>query len=192
MMTSMEKKHIIAILGMPGSGKTEAIEYLEETYRLPKVYFGQITINEVLRRGLPVNPVNERNVREELRARNGKDYYANEVMVLIDAITESESVLVESLYSWTEYQTFKRQYGDRLHTISIHASPTLRHERLTTRPIRPLTISEAEVRDVAQLEQLEQGGPIALADHVVVNEGTLEEMTGALDRIMQYLGIAKA
>ena len=191
MITNMEKKHIIAILGMPGSGKTEAIEYLEQTYRLPKVYFGQITINEVMRRGLSVNPVNERNVREELRARNGKDYYANEVMALIDVITDSESVLVESLYSWTEFQTLKRHYGAALHTISIHASPALRHERLTTRPIRPLTKAEAEIRDVAQLEQLEQGGPIALADHVVINEGALNAMTDRLDQIMGEFGLAK-
>lgn len=188
---SMEKKHLIAILGMPGSGKTEAIEYLEKTYHLPKVYFGQITINEVLRRGLPVNPVNERDVREELRARNGKDYYASEVITLIDAIEGSDSVLVESLYSWTEYQTFKRRYGNAFHAIAVHASPELRHTRLTTRTVRPLTKDEAEIRDVAQLEQLEQGGPIALADYMVTNEGTLEVMTEKLDEVMQNLGFSK-
>lgn len=187
----MEKKHIIAILGMPGSGKTEAIEYLEHSYHLPKVYFGQITIDEVSRRGLEVNSVNERNVREELRARNGKEYYANEVMKAIDAISESDTVLVESLYSWTEFQTLKRRYGNTLHTIAIHASPELRHTRLTTRPIRPLTKEEAEIRDVSQLEQLEQGGPIALADFVVANDGTLEEMVIELDRILSLFGFKK-
>ena len=61
-------RHIVAILGMPGSGKTEAIEYLEAKYHFPKVYFGQITIAEVEKRGLAVNPINERNVREIGRA----------------------------------------------------------------------------------------------------------------------------
>lgn len=177
-------RHVVAILGMPGSGKTEAIEYLESKYHFPKVYFGQIIIAEVERRGLPVNPVNERNIREELRARHGKDYYANEMIRLIDAVPYSPLILVESLYSWTEYQTFERHYGDTFSTIAIHASPKTRHKRLTTRPVRPLTNDEAEIRDVAQIEQLEQGGPIAMADYTVLNEGTMEEMQHALDLII--------
>ncbi len=179
-----EQRHIVAILGMPGSGKSEAIEYLEEKYHFPKVYFGQITIAEVEKRGLSVNPVNERNVREEIRARHGKDYYANEMIKLIDAVPYSPLVLVESLYSWTEYQTFERHYGDTFSTIAIHASPKIRHMRLTTRPVRPLTNDEAEIRDVAQIEQLEQGGPIAMANYLVHNERQVEEMQYALDEII--------
>lgn len=190
--TKMEKKLIIAILGMPGSGKTEAIEYLKAVYRLPKVYFGKVTFDEMERQGLAINSVNERNVREELRARHGKEYYANEIIRMIEEDTQHEIMLVESLYSWTEFQTLKRHYGDRLHTITIHASPRLRYERLATRPIRPHTKEESEIRDVAQLEQLEQGGPIALADHVVINEAELVQMTDALDNIMHALGLAKA
>jgi dephospho-CoA kinase len=186
-----EKTLIIAILGMPGSGKTEAIEYLRSVYLLPKVYFGKVTFDETERRGLPINAENERNIREELRARNGKDYYANEVIKMIDENSESSTILVESLYSWTEYQTLRRHYEAKLHTIAIHASPALRHRRLATRPIRPHTKEESEIRDVAQIEQLEQGGPIALADHVLVNEGELGDMTGGLDRIMSQLGLAK-
>ena len=178
------QRHIVAILGMPGSGKTDAIEYLEAKYHFPKVYFGQITIAEVEKRGLAVNPVNERSVREEIRARHGKDYYANEMIKLIDAVPYSPIILVESLYSWTEYQTFERHYGDTFSTVAIHASPKIRHMRLTTRPVRPLTHDEAEIRDVAQIEQLEQGGPIAMANYLVHNEGPVEEMQHALDEII--------
>jgi hypothetical protein len=39
-------------------------------------------------------------------------------------------VLVESLYSWTEFQILKRHFGERLHTIAIHASPTALLETL--------------------------------------------------------------
>lgn len=187
----MQKKHVIAILGMPGSGKTEAIEYLIAVYHLPKVYFGKITLDEVLRRGLAVNAANERAVREELREVNGEDYYANEIIKMIDNNEDGESILVESLYSWTEYQVLKRHYKDRLHTIAIYASPTLRHHRLTTRPIRPLTKEEAEHRDASQIVRLEQGGPIAVADFLVVNEGSLPEMTERLDSIMRELELPK-
>ncbi len=188
----MEKKHVIAILGMPGSGKTEAIEYLIAVYHLPKVYFGKVTFDEMQRRGLPINAANERSVREELREIHGEDYYANEIIRMIDQSEEGENILVESLYSWTEFQVLKRHFGDRLHTVAIYASPTLRHHRLTTRPVRPLTKEEAEHRDASQIVRLEQGGPIAVADFLVQNEGTLSEMTERLDAIMKELDLPKS
>jgi dephospho-CoA kinase len=188
----MEKKNIIAILGMPGSGKTEAIEYLTAAYHFPKVWFGSITIDEVSKRGLPLNPANERLVREELREVNGEDYYANEMIKMIDGNEEGENILVESLYSWTEFQVLKRHFGERLHTIAIYASPTLRHHRLTTRPVRPLTKEEAEHRDASQIVRLEQGGPIAVADYMVANEGELSQMTDKLDEIMTGFGFTRS
>ncbi len=187
----MEKKKIIAILGMPGSGKTEAIEYLIAVYHLPKVYFGKVTFDEMLRRGLAINSANERSVREELREVHGEDYYANEVIKMIDSSEDGENILVESLYSWTEFQVLKRHFGERLHTVAIYASPTLRHHRLTTRPIRPLSKEEAESRDAAQIVRLQQGGPIAVADYLVVNEGELPEMAEKLDQIMKELELLK-
>ncbi len=187
----MQKERVIAILGMPGSGKTEAIEYLMSVYRLPKVYFGKVTFDEMERRGLAVNSANERAVREELRELHGDDYYANEVVRMIDAL-ESANVLVESLYSWTEFQILKRHFGERLTTIAIYASPRLRHERLMKRPLRPLTKEEAELRDASQIVRLEQGGPIAVADHLVMNQDDLSSMDVSLDAIMAELGLEKS
>jgi dephospho-CoA kinase len=187
----MEKQNVIAILGMPGSGKTEAIEYLMAAYQLPKVYFGKVTFDEMQRRGLPINSANERAVREELREVHGEDHYANEVVKMITE-SEADNILVESLYSWTEFQILKRRFGDRLHTIAIYASPTLRHQRLTTRPVRPLTKEEAEHRDASQIVRLEQGGPIAVADFLVSNEAELSDMTARLDQVMAKLGLMKA
>ena len=42
-------------------------------------------------------------------------------------------------------------------------------------------------RVVAQIEQLEQGGPIAMADYVVINEGPVALMQHALDEIMKKI-----
>ena len=66
------KLDLWAILFLPlsvlaGAGKTESTEYLMKK-PWPKVYFGQVVMDEVSARNLPVNEANERNVREELRA----------------------------------------------------------------------------------------------------------------------------
>ena len=43
---------ILAVVGLPGAGKTEAAKYVMEKTGWPKVYFGQITLDEVKSRGL--------------------------------------------------------------------------------------------------------------------------------------------
>jgi len=178
---------IIAVLGMPGSGKSEAIEYLQRKYEWPKVYFGDVTFNEIEKRGLERTQANERLVREDLRNLHGEDHYAKEVVKMIDALGEVPIVLVESFYSAAEYRVFKERFGDAFVTVTIHARPSVRYSRLATRPDRPLSLQEAEERDWAQLTRLTQGTPIALADYIIVNQGTKEELQQELDQVVTQL-----
>lgn len=186
----MAEKKIIAVLGMPGGGKSEAIGYLRERYQWPKVYFGDVTFREMEQRGLERNQANERLVREDLRNLYGEDYYAKEVIKMIDAIGDAPAVLVESFYSAPEYRVFKERYGNAFVTIAIHARPAIRYARLADRPERPLSRREAEERDWAQLTRLTQGTPIALSDYMIVNEGTKEELQRHLDEVITNLDIA--
>lgn len=179
---------IVAVLGMPGSGKSEAIEYLMGKHSWPKVYFGDVTFDEMKRRNLERNQANERLVREDLRNLHGDDYYAQEVIKKIEALGDVPVVLVESLYSGDEYRVLRQHFRDHFSTVAIHARPRLRHERLINRPIRPLTLQESEERDWAQLNRLTQGTPIALADFMIVNEGELSDMQRALDTVVEQLG----
>lgn len=178
---------LIAFLGMPGSGKTEAITYVQEKYHCPKVYFGQITLDEVRRRGLEVNPKNEQIVRESLRDMFGEDYYAREIVKRIELLNDVPIVLIESLYSWVEYEILKKNFGERFFAITIHAAPSTRYARLATRKERPLTREEAETRDIAQLKRFDQGMPIALSDRVIENNGTVEIFHNRIDEAMKSL-----
>lgn len=183
----MTGRKVIAILGLPGSGKTEAIRYLQEKQSWPKVYFGQVTFRELEARGLEVNEKNERMVREDLRSLYGEDYYAQEVVRLIEVLQEKEhpkNILVESLYSWTEYQVLKNRFGDEFVAVAIHAAPKVRYARLVHRAVRPLAEEDARSRDIAQLKRLDQGMPIALADAIIENDGSLESFHAAIDRVI--------
>lgn len=184
---TMKNGKIIAVLGLPGSGKTEAIHYLQGKRGWPKVYFGQVTFDEMKRRGLEINEHNERMVREDLRSLHGEDYYAKEVVRLVEALREQDDprcILVESLYSWTEYQVLKNRFGDDFVAIAVHAAPEVRYARLAHRAVRPLTEDDARSRDIAQLKRLDQGIPIALADVIVENAGSMEEFQEQLDRVV--------
>lgn len=178
---------IIALLGMPGSGKTEVIEYLMRTYHWKKVYFGEVTFDEMKRRCLEPTQANERLVREDLRALHGKEYYARKVVEKLETLKQEAVVLVESLYSWDEFLVLKDRFGENLFTIAVHSSPKIRHARLLNRPKRSLTPEEARSRDYAQIVNLSQGGPIAMADFILVNEGTREELQENADKIIKTI-----
>lgn len=176
---------IIAAVGMAGSGKSEAIEYLMGKYHWPKVYFGDVTFDEMNRRGLERNQANERLVRENLRNIHGEDYYAREVIKKIEVLGDVPQVLVESFYSAAEYRVFKERFGEDFLVVAIHARPSVRYARLMVRPNRPLTTKEeSEERDWAQLTRLTQGTPIALADYMIINEGSKEELCNKLDTVI--------
>lgn len=174
-------KKIIAILGLPGSGKTEVIEYLMKEHAWPKVYFGDVTFDEMKKRGLEVNEKNERIVREDLRAKFGLLHYTKEVIKKVEALKDSPVILIESLYSWEEYLYFREHFGDEFFTIAIFASPKTRYERLGRRAIRPLTPEEAQGRDYAQITNISQAGPIAMANYTVDNNDGLDELKSQVD-----------
>ncbi|TXH00369.1 MAG: hypothetical protein E6P95_03670 [Candidatus Moraniibacteriota bacterium] len=178
---------IIAVLGMPGSGKTEAIEYLVKTYQWPKSCFAQPTFDEMERRGLERTQANERLVREDLRNIHGEDFYAKEALKKTVAMEQEPIILLESFYSAPEYRVFKDYYHEQFLTIAIHTRPGIRHDRLLHRPERPLTLQQSEERDWAQLNRLSQGTPIALADYMVINEGTKAELQAKLDEVVRQI-----
>jgi dephospho-CoA kinase len=178
-------KKIIATVGMCGSGKSVAGERLERL-GFAKVYFGGLTIEEVKRRGLAVNEKNERAVREELRRTHGMGAFALLSLPKIeDFLAGGKRVLIDGLYSFSEYKILKEKYGDSLLVIAVFTPRTIRYERLARREERPLTLAEAVSRDYSEIENIEKGGPIALADHTIVNAGLREELIRQLDQILK-------
>ena len=71
--------------------------------------------------------------------------------------------------------------------VAVICPRWLRYSRLTSRPERPLTTAEAEARDYQEIENLEKGGPIALADFYLHNDREPETMLAALDALVAEL-----
>ena len=176
---------IIAFTGLPGAGKSEAVNYLTEKGH-PKVYFGGVVLDAMTAAGIDHTEENEQPFREELRAREGKDFVAkriiDELHRLIDA--GQKRIVADGLYTWTEYKLLKHEFPGELIVVAIVAPKHVRHHRLTIRPLRPLTIEEANERDWAEIENLEKGGPIAIADRYIINDGDLEQLHAQLDNVL--------
>lgn len=177
---------IVAIVGLCGAGKSEvANEFSNNGFTL--VRFGQITLDEVKRRGLDVNEANERLVREALRHEHGMAAFAKlNVPVLEQLRAQRTPILIDGLYSWSEYKLLKEHFGDDLIVVAVYAPPALRYERLEHRHLRhqndptlryrSFSKDEARSRDVAEIENIEKAGPIVMASFTILNTGTLDEL----------------
>jgi len=177
---------VVAIVGMTGAGKSEVARVFEE-HGFTKVRFGDITDEELSNRGLEPNEENERSVREDLRKRYGMAAYAKLSLPRIDSSLKSSNVVVDGLYSWEEYTLLKERYGERLKVLAVWSSPAIRHARLAHRAKRALTLEEAASRDRSEIENINKGGPIAMADFTILNENSLEKLRRETERVLSAL-----
>lgn len=186
-MTKTRGQRALALVGMPGSGKSVCAKHLE-TLGFFQFRFGGIVVREVLARGWPLTPENERIVREELRAKDGMAAIAKQAIpVLRDALKEHSNIVIDGLYSWSEYKLLRRELDVELIVVAVISERGIRYGRLGKRKERPLSEKEAETRDYAEIEKLEKGGPIAIADFVLVNNGRRKKLIKKLDRLIEKL-----
>ena len=180
----------IALVGMPGAGKTVCADHLKRLGFFT-LRFGAVVVDEVRRRGWEVNPANERIVREELRARHGMAAMARiSLPKLRAALSRHGSVVIDGLYSFSEYKLLTDQLGAPLVLVAVAAPRHLRHQRLSTRAERPLTAREASERDIQEIETLEKGGPIAIADYTLINDDAPATLLAQLDALLASLALA--
>jgi dephospho-CoA kinase len=188
-MQSPQSPRALALVGMPGAGKSLCAAHLQ-AQGFFQFRFGSIVVNEVARRGLPLNPENERTVREEFRQQDGMAAIALRALPILRAeLAQRQSIIIDGLYSFSEYRLLKTEFGAGLVVVAVVTSRQLRYARLAQRTERPLTEAQAEARDISEIENIEKGGPIALADYTLLNDGDAESLLAALDALIARLGL---
>lgn len=183
-----DKPKIIALVGMPGSGKGTCTDYLHDKYRWPIVHFGNMVYEEVQRRGLH-NTNDEAFVREDMRAQEGKAVLAKHAARKADEYFANgeKTIVFDGLYSWSELQFLREMYDGNLLVVATVAPRKLRYARILQRQDSHRKYdSEQQImnRDIAEIENLEKGGPIAFADYTIVNDAELTDMTNKLEAII--------
>jgi dephospho-CoA kinase len=183
---------IVAFVGLAGAGKSASVDYVTEK-GYPKVYFGGVVLDAMTAAGIELNEENEKQFREELRQKEGNDFVAKRIIKQIHDLIDSgqHRIIADGLYSWTEYKALKHEFPGEFTIVAIVTKKTLRHRRLLTRPVRPLTQTEADERDYAEIENLEKGGPIAIADHYIINDGDLEKLYDQIDKTLNEIDFYK-
>jgi dephospho-CoA kinase len=187
-MVSMQPR-ALALVGMPGAGKTLCAKELQQRGFF-QFRFGQIVVDEVERRGWEVSEHNERIVREELRANEGMNAIAQRALPhLKPALEKHNSIVIDGLYGFGEYKLLNAELGAAMVVLAITCDRHTRYARLAQRDVRPLTSLEAQSRDFREIENLEKGGPIAIADYTLINNGTPAALILQLDTLLGQLNL---
>jgi len=176
-MDTNKNNKIIAVVGLAGAGKSVVVDYITEKGH-PKVYFGGIIYAAMNEAGIEITPESQQIFREEIRKAEGNDFVVNRAIKQTRDLlaTGQHRIILDGLYSWTEYKILKHEFPGEMWVFAVVAPKKLRHRRLTSRPERPFTQAEADQRDWSEIENLEKGGPIAIADHYILNDGNLDKL----------------
>lgn len=187
-MRHYENVKVVAFVGLSGSGKSAAVDFLSHK-GYPKVYFGGVLYEAMNEAGIERTQENENAFRVDIRRKEGDDFIVKRIIAQIhDLIGAGQHrIVADGLYSWTEYKAMKHEFPGELTVVAVVAPKRLRHQRLAVRPERPLTGAEANERDWREIEDIQKGGPIAVADYFINNDTNLEALYAQIESIMTHI-----
>ena len=122
---------IIAFVGMPASGKSEAAR-IASRMGIPVINMGDVIRKEVLRRGLEPTDSNTGMVATDLRKCEGMDAVARYCISQIRE-TGSELVVVDGVRGIAEVECFRQEFGKGFILISIYTPIEVRFSRIQKR-----------------------------------------------------------
>jgi dephospho-CoA kinase len=182
----LQKSKLIMIVGITGSfgaGKGSAAEYLVREKGFSHFSARALITKEVERRGLPVNRDTITNTANDMRAQGGPTYLFEQLVATAkecggDAVIESVRAIAEAEY-------LKREGGI---LVAIDADPKVRYERIVKRGSETDRVSfeewqTQEAREMHSDDPTKQNvaAVIKMADHVIMNTSSLDELEQAVD-----------
>jgi len=165
---------VIGIVGLPGSGKSEAAAVAREA-GVPVVTMGDVIRQACRDRGLdPATHHGE--MARRLREENGPDAIAQESIPRIEGhLEDHDTVVVDGIRSDIEVERFEAAFGDAFVLVEISAPDEARAERLDLRGRDAGAADGGE--SLAERDERElgfgMGEAMAMADHTVHNDDTL-------------------
>jgi dephospho-CoA kinase len=178
---------IIAIVGMPGSGKTETLKLIEKQ-GIPSFNMGDVVTKiEPRKRGITkINEYIEDEIRMDLRKKFGPAAVAIVTAEEVEKM-HAETVAISGLHSFAELNYFKEKLGGDFTLISIEASPELRAKRSAKRNIRPLAKEEFEHREHEYAKNFEIPKIMQKADYKISNEGSIDQFRKDIKTIINEI-----
>ncbi len=177
---------IIGITGTLGAGKGTLVEFLKEK---GFVHFSarDFLVEEIQRRKMPVNRDSMTMVANDLREKNGPAYIIEKLYS--QAARKNQNSVLESIRTVGEIEAL-RKTGD-FTLLAVDADRETRYQRVVRRDSSTDQVSFEkfkfdEEREMASDDPNKQNLSACreLADFVIINDGTKEELRKKLDAIL--------
>lgn len=175
---------IIAFVGMPASGKSEASSVARDL-GINVVNMGDVIREEVMRRGLEPTDANTGGVANDLRDKEGMDAVAKRCVPKIRD-SGSDVVVVDGVRGISEVHCFKEAFGEDFTLVSIDAPIEVRFERVKS---RGRSDDMADIEQLRTRDERELGWGMKeamdVADVVIENISSLDEFKKRIVQILE-------
>lgn len=174
---------LIAIVGLPASGKSTAIEAIKQFG--PIVVMGDIIREEVTKHSLEPSPENNGSIAQELRTEFGKDIIARKCVEKIDAL-HYPTVFIDGIRSREEIEAFRETW--KVYVIAITCPNEIRFARIKQRRRSDdaddiETIRERDLREL----KFGLGDVIEHADYTIENNTEIERFQTKVQNLVRGL-----
>ncbi len=181
---------IIGITWTLGAGKGTVVEYLVEKYGFQHFSVRAYLIEKMLQKGMPNNRDSMVIMGNELREKYGPGFIASDLYT--KAEETGKNTVIESVRTVGEIKTFKEKWP--FYLFAVEADPGIRYERIWARGsetdhVPYTTFIENEEREMNSDDPNKQNlqACIDLADYVIENNGTIDELRQQVDKIMKQI-----
>ena len=178
---------IIAFVGMPCSGKTEAVQIAKEM-GIPVIRMGDMVWDEVKNRGLPLDEKNVGTIADQMRKDLGKDIWAKRTLDKISLIEKTKRIIIDGIRNIEEIDTFKKKLGKDFIIITVTASDEIRQKRFLNRGRED---DSSDIQDLIDRDKRELSWGldtvIASADIIVPNKYGIDEFREEIRKILKKI-----
>lgn len=172
---------VLVVTGMPGAGKEEFVKVAKRKGHTI-IRMGDVVRQEAERQGVVMDDKGIGGFASSERQAYGPDIWA---LRCLDVLGPGPAV-IDGSRSLMEMRAFRSALGEGTELVAVHSSPAVRFERLRkrNRSDAPRSIQEFADRDERELGW-GLGSLIAMADIMLVNEGTLEEFHALVEKELE-------
>ncbi|MFX1601251.1 MAG: AAA family ATPase [Promethearchaeota archaeon] len=163
---------VLAICGLPGSGKTTAIEAIEDLGII--VSMGDVVRNEVKQRNLEPSGNNIGRIAKELREKSGPAIIAEKCVDLIKSKNE-EIVFVDGVRSLSEVNIFRRYWKFPIIAIIVDEEKRFKYLFERNRSDDPKSLKDLKERDKREIE-FGLDRVLENADYKILNNSSIEDL----------------
>lgn len=178
---------IIGITGSFGAGKGTVVDYLKKEKGFTHYSASGFIVEEIERRGMPVNRDSMIVVANELRADHGPSYIIDSLYARAEEV--EGDVIIESLRAVAEVQRIKELGGI---VLGIDALPEVRYKHILARnSVKDHVTFEKwlsqEQAESNQNDPTKQNifGALKESDYTITNNGTIDELYKEVEKFLQ-------